>query len=126
MATFFQPLVFLNALFFFFYGLQCLISQTMVSEFRRFGLPDSQRVLTGVLQLLGSVGLVVGLYLPLLGALASGGLALMMLVAFGTRIKVGDGFLQSAPSLIFLVINAWLSFSFYSQLRVTDIITAAL
>jgi hypothetical protein len=43
-----------------------------------------------------------------------------------TRIKVGDGFLQSAPSLIFLVINAWLSFSFYSQLRVTDIITAAL
>jgi hypothetical protein len=126
MATFFQPLVFLNASFFFFYGLQCLISQTMVSEFRRFGLPDSQRVLTGVLQLLGSVGLVVGLYLPLLGALASGGLALMMLVAFGTRIKVGDGFLQSAPSLIFLVINAWLSFSFYSQLRVTDIITAAL
>jgi len=126
MATFFQPLVFLNALFFFFYGLQCLISQTMVSEFRRFGLPDSQRVLTGVLQLLGSVGLVVGLYLPLLGALASGGLALMMLVAFGTRIKVGDGFLQSAPSLIFLVINTWISFSFYSQLRVTDIITAAL
>jgi hypothetical protein len=98
----------------------------MVSEFRRFGLPDSQRVLTGVLQLLGSVGLVVGLYLPLLGALASGGLALMMLVAFGTRIKVGDGFLQSAPSLIFLVINTWISFSFYSQLRVTDIITAAL
>jgi hypothetical protein len=126
MATFFQPLVFLNASFFFFYGLQCLISQTMVSEFRRFGLPDSQRVLTGVLQLLGSVGLVVGLYLPLLGALASGGLALMMLVAFGTRIKVGDGFLQSAPSLIFLVINTWISFSFYSQLRVTDIITAAL
>jgi hypothetical protein len=126
MALFFQPLVILNAVFFLFYGLQCLASKNMVSEFRRFGLPDSQRILTGVLQLMGSAGLAAGLYLPLLGCLASGGLALMMLVAFGTRIKVGDGFIQSAPSLIFLVVNAWLSFSFYMQLGTAYGITAAL
>jgi uncharacterized membrane protein YphA (DoxX/SURF4 family) len=85
----------------------------MILEFQRFGLPDSQRVLTGVLQLLGSIGLVVGLFFPMIGSFASGGLALMMLVAFFVRLKVGDGVLESAPSLIFLVINAWLSFSFY-------------
>ncbi|HKL14741.1 MAG TPA: DoxX family protein [Balneolaceae bacterium] len=126
MAAFFQPLVILNAVFFMFYGLQCLVSKTMVTEFRRFGLPDSQRILTGILQLFGSIGLAVGLYFPLLGCLASGGLALMMLVAFGTRIKVGDGFIQSAPSLLFLLINAWLSYSFYMQVRPIDYITAGL
>jgi len=125
MASFFQPLVILNAVFFLFYGLQCLVLKKMISEFRRFGMPDSQRIITGVLQLLGSAGLVIGLYLPLLGCLASGGLALMMLVAFGTRMKVGDGFMQSAPSLIFLVVNSWLSYSFFTLSGTAAGITAA-
>jgi uncharacterized membrane protein YphA (DoxX/SURF4 family) len=82
MAALFQTLIILNALFFLFYGLQCLISKTMILEFQRFGLPDSQRILTGILQLMGSLGLVAGLFFPVIGSLASGGLALMMLTAF--------------------------------------------
>jgi len=98
----------------------------MILEFQRFGLPDSQRKLTGVLQLMGSLGLAVGLFFPFIGSLASGGLALMMLIAFFVRIKVGDGILESAPSLIFLVINAWLSFTFYILPKATFDITATL
>jgi len=86
----------------------------MVLEFKRFGLPDSQRLLTGTLQLLGSAGLLSGLFLPVIGAMASGGLAMMMLVAFFVRMKIRDGFLESAPSLLFLVLNGWISWNFYA------------
>lgn len=84
----------------------------MVREFNRYGLPDSQRILTGTLQILGSAGLLTGFIFPVIGALASAGLSFMMLVAFIVRIKIRDGFIQSAPSLIFMILNAWLSFTF--------------
>ena len=88
----------------------------MALEFVRFGLPDSQRILTGVLQLLGSAGLMVGFLLPVIGLLASGGLAIMMFVAFLVRMKIRDGFIESAPSLLFLLLNGWVSWSFYTLL----------
>lgn len=84
----------------------------MLDEFRRFGLPDSQRILTGVLQLLGSAGLFAGLIMPALGFLSSAGLALMMLIAFGVRIRIKDGIVQSAPSLAFMIINGYLALGF--------------
>lgn len=84
----------------------------MVEEFRRFGLPDSQRILTGVLQLMGAAGLIAGLIMPALGLLSSAGLALMMLIAFGVRIRIKDGLAQSAPSLAFMIINGYLALGF--------------
>jgi hypothetical protein len=101
-----------NALFFLFYGLQCITSPFMVEEFRRFGLPDSQRILTGVLQLMGAAGLIAGPIMPALGLLSSAGLALMMLIAFGVRIRIKDGLAQSAPSLAFMIINGYLASGF--------------
>lgn len=88
----------------------------MVDEFRRFGMPDSQRILTGVLQLLGAAGLFAGLIYPALGLLSSAGLSLMMLIAFGVRIRIKDGLVQSAPSLAFMFINGYLALGFVSQL----------
>jgi hypothetical protein len=105
-----------NALFFLFYGLQCFTSPFMFEEFRRFGLPDSQRILTGVLQLMGAAGLFAGLIFPLLGLLSSVGLSLMMLIAFGVRIRIKDGLAQSAPSLAFMFINGYLALGFMSLL----------
>jgi len=114
LSTLLQFVITLNALFFLLYGLQCFTSNKMVLEFERFGLPDSRRILTGVLQLLGSAGLLVGFLMPVIGFLASGGLAIMMLVAFAVRIKIRDGFLESAPSFVFLLLNGWVSMSFYA------------
>ena len=85
----------------------------MIEEFKRFGLSNSQRKLTGTLQLLGSAGLVTGFMFPMIGLLAAGGFTVMMLVAFIVRIKIKDSLAQSLPSLIFMLINGWLSFSFY-------------
>jgi len=109
----FQTLCILNAVFFLFYGFQSLISRRMIEEFKRFGLSNSQRKLTGTLQLLGSAGLVTGFMFPMIGLLAAGGFTVMMLVAFIVRIKIKDSLAQSLPSLIFMLINGWLSFSFY-------------
>lgn len=85
----------------------------MTEEFRRFGLDDLQRKLTGALQIAGAAGLVTGLLLPVIGLLASAGLSVMMLVAFIIRIVIRDGILQSIPSFFFMLVNMWLTTEFY-------------
>lgn len=108
-----EIVVILNSVFFVFYGIQCFTSKKLASDFKRFGLPDSQRILTGVLQLLASIGLLVGIFLPVVGLMAAGGLGLMMLVAFIIRVKVRDGFAETAPSILFMVLNLWLMVYFF-------------
>lgn len=103
----------LNAAFFGFYGLQCFISPVMKLEFERYGLTAFQRRGTGVLQLMGAAGVLSGFLYPVLGLLASAGLSLMMLFAFLVRIKIKDGFLKSAPSLIFLGLNLLIAIQYY-------------
>jgi hypothetical protein len=114
--NFVQIIIVINAIFFVVYGLQCFISKFMYSEFKRFGLSNSQRILTGILQLMGSAGLLYGLINPILGFMASLGLTLMMLVAFAVRIKIRDSLIQTAPSFLFLILNAWISWSIYSTI----------
>jgi len=86
----------------------------MIDEFKRFGMTDSQRKLTGLLQIAGSAGLLAGLFYPGIGLLSAAGLSAMMLVAFIVRIKIKDSLMQSLPSIIFMLINAWLTVGFYN------------
>ncbi|HMB40872.1 MAG TPA: DoxX family protein [Balneolaceae bacterium] len=122
MISIFEIIVVLNALFFIFYGFQSLNSQMMVEEFKRFGLSHSQRKLTGVLQLLGALGLLAGLIVPFSGILSAGGFTVMMFVAFTVRLKIKDSAIQSLPSVIFMMINAWLVYSFYHLLQMDLIV----
>jgi len=112
-----QFLVILNALFFLLYGFQALHSQMMIEEFKRFGLTDSQRRLTGVLQILGSAGLLSGFIYPFIGLLASAGFTAMMFLGFIVRIRIKDSFVQTAPAVFFMLINAWLIIAFYDLLK---------
>lgn len=86
----------------------------MIEEFKRFGMTKSQRKLTGILQILGSFGLLTGLLFPVIGLLSSAGLTAMMLVAFFVRLKIKDSISESVPSFVFFAINAWLTYTFYS------------
>jgi hypothetical protein len=106
----------LTSVSFLYYGINCLFSKKMMLEFERFGLTPLQRQLTGIFQLLGSVGLLVGLWQPLTGLVASSGLALLMLLGFLTRIKIRDGVVQSLPALLFMLLNAYLAFTYASNL----------
>ncbi len=103
------------AISFLGYGFSCLTSEHMVREFERFGLARFRR-LTGTLQLLGGAGLLVGLQFPVVGAIASGGLALQMLLGFGVRLKIRDRLLLCLPALIFLVLCALLCSLYLGQL----------
>ena len=111
-----QFLFLITALFFLFYGITAITTKKMADEFYRFGLNDRQRKLTGLLQIAGAIGLLAGFIYPILGILASAGFSVMMLVAFIIRIKIRDSFAQASPSLFFMVINIWLTFSFYKLL----------
>tara|TARA_R110002049_G_scaffold37352_2_gene117792 strand:- start:3184 stop:3534 length:351 start_codon:yes stop_codon:yes gene_type:complete len=99
------------------YGISCLYSSKMVEEFKRFGLSESQRKLTGVLQILGGVGLIVGFFThPFISMLAAVGLSLLMLLGFITRIKIKDSFYESSPSFVFMVLNGYLAYGYYLTL----------
>ena len=92
---------------FAWYGAQCLLSTTMIDEFNRYGLPRF-RLLTGTLQLAGSVGLLVGFAFRPLIVLSSAGLAAMMLGAFIVRLRIRDSLHLAIPSLVFFALNLFI------------------
>lgn len=101
-------LIFASAISFWIYGFTCLFSSKMKKEFERFGVPQF-RVLTGVLEIGGGTGQVIGwLFSPTLLKFATIGLALLMLLGFLLRIKIKDSFIQSSPAFIFMVINIYI------------------
>ena len=100
-------LIWADGIAFLVYGGLCLSSLSMVADFQRFGL-ERLRVLTGVLELLGGSGLLVGWKWPPALTLSSAGLCLLMLIAFGVRIKMRDGLGQSLPSLTLMLANAYI------------------
>ncbi|MEP0985240.1 DoxX family protein [Ekhidna sp.] len=111
--TFNTVLAVFTSIAFFYYGFTCLFSDYMVKEFYRFGLKDQQRILTSLLQLLGAIGIVVGIKLPFAGMMATIGLSLLMLMGFIVRIRIRDDIRQSTPSFAFMLINAYLFYFYY-------------
>ena len=93
---------------FAWYGTFSLRSPIMVAEFERYGMAHL-RVLTGTLQILGSVGLLVGyFYRPLL-VLSAGGFAAMMLMAVLVRIRIRDPISAMVPAFVLLCLNLFLA-----------------
>lgn len=97
--------VIISSLSFLFYGIHCLKSDYMKQEFKRYGL-ENFRVLTGVLQILGSLGLLAGLEYKLILQLSSLGLAILMFSGLVVRIKIKDRLIQTLPALILLLVNS--------------------
>lgn len=91
---------------FLFYGFGCLFSNSMVAEFERFGLSGFRR-LTGALEILGALGLIAGYAIAPLVPAASGGLALLMALGVGTRVRVRDPLLATLPAIFLLVVNVY-------------------
>ena len=106
MHTAFEISRVLSALLFLFYGGSCLVSAHMVTEFKRYRLPQF-RTTIGVLECLGALGLLVGQFSPPLLVAAAAGLALLMLLGIATRIRIGDSLLQMLPAGVLLVLNAF-------------------
>lgn len=92
---------------FLFYGFACLCLDGMKRDFERFGL-SRLRILTGTLEALGALGLIVGLLWPPLVPISAGGLALMMLAGIATRIRVLDSLAQTLPAMVLMTINLFI------------------
>ena len=89
---------------FLLYGYQCLRSPFMKLEFERFKVPQF-RVLTGILEVLGGLGVIIGIMFPIIGIFASLGLCLLMALGVVTRIKIKDTWIQCFPALFFCLLN---------------------
>ncbi|MDO8967158.1 DoxX family protein [Algoriphagus sp.] len=102
-------LVLVSSLSFLAYGIAYFTSSKMKSEFIRFGLRKFG-ALTAILEILGALGLLLGLKFDYFLVLSSGGLGLLMLLGIAARIRVKDGFLAILPALFFMVLNAYVFF----------------
>jgi uncharacterized membrane protein YphA (DoxX/SURF4 family) len=99
--------VLFSSLSFAGYSISYFISPNMKNEFERFNLKDFAIVVI-ILEILGAIGLLVGLFFKPLLLLASGGLALLMLLGVITRIRSKDSFLVSLPALFFMILNFYI------------------
>ena len=81
----------------------------MKSEFKRFGL-EKLGTLTAVLELLGALGLLVGLRIHPVLLVSAGGLTILMLLGVAVRIKMKDSFLISLPATFYMLLNAYIFF----------------
>ena len=107
MAFAFTVTVLVSAALFLVYGSLCLFSGSMKVEFERFGLARFRRM-TGALEVLGGVGLLVGTRVPEVLLVASGGLALLMLLGVIARVRVRDSLLETLPAAVLMVANVWI------------------
>ena len=96
-----------SAALFALYGTGCFVSQRMVAEFVRYRLAH-QRVLTGVLQIAGSLGLLAGYFSRPLLLFSAGGLATMMFLAVITRFRIRDPFYAAIPAFSLFVLNLYI------------------
>lgn len=104
-----------SSLSFLFFGMACLYDARMKDEFIRYRLGDKRRLI-GFLQLLGGLGLFCGWLLsPLLALISALGLSLLMTLGFGVRINIKDTWLQSLPSLIYAILNAYLAVVYFAM-----------
>jgi len=93
-----------SAISFVFYGITSFFSKRMLSEYARWGYKD-YRILLGCLQILGGIGLVVGLVNSVLLSVASFLLTFMMITAVFVRIKIKDNIIQMSPAIFYTVLN---------------------
>ena len=99
--------VFLSSISFFLYVVDYFRSPHMRSEFKRFGLEKLGLVIV-ILQLLGAIGLLVGLRYGTILTFASLGLALLMFAGVVVRIISKDSIQSSLQALFFMGLNAYI------------------
>lgn len=90
------------------YGMSYFVTPHMKGEFKRFGL-EKYGLVTAVLEILGAIGLVVGLTINPVLLISSGGLAVLMFMGLVVRIKIRDSMWASLPALLFMLLNSYIS-----------------
>lgn len=96
-----------SSLSFLFYGTSYFATTKMKTEFKRFGL-EKFGALIAVLEILGGLGLLIGLALSPILIIAAGGLTLLMFLGVLVRIKMRDSFWLTLPALFYMLLNLYI------------------
>lgn len=99
----------LSGVAFIVYGILCLSTEHMRSEFKRYKL-EPFRVLTGILEICGGVGSLFPVSYWRIYTFSCTGLFLLMLMGIFVRIKIKDPFIKILPALILMIINFYLAY----------------
>lgn len=103
-----------SSLSFLGYVIAYFSSPEMKLEFKRFSLEKIGFYII-LLELLGAIGLIVGLKINLILSISSLGLSLLMLSGVIVRIRLRDSILISLPAFFYMVLNGFIFFkSIYS------------
>jgi hypothetical protein len=89
---------------FLIYGFLCVFTSHMRDEFERFGM-SKYRLLTGILEILGALGTLIGLFWTPLFIFSTLGLGTLMFLGLVTRVRVRDPIVQTLPAFSLMVLN---------------------
>ena len=92
---------------FFIYAFSYFKTPYMKNEFKRFGLKKFALTII-LLEILGGIGLLVGLKYNFMLIISSLGLAVLMLAGIVIRILVKDNLRIIFPAFFFMVLNAYI------------------
>ena len=99
----------ISGISFVFFGLACFLSDFFINEFFRYGLSEF-RVLVGILELLGGVGCIIGVFNNKILLIASFGLSILMIMGVIVRIKINDTIYQTVPAIFYFLLNGFIFF----------------
>lgn len=87
-----------------------IISGKMADEFKRFGLPSFFNFLTGAFEIVGAIGMLIGIWIPTVALLAGLLLGGTMLAAALTLIVLArDPFKKAIPAFVLFVLSLGIS-----------------
>ncbi len=87
-----------------------IISGKMADEFKRFGLPSFFNFLTGAFEIVGAIGMLIGIWIPTVALLAGLLLGGTMLAAALTLIVLArNPFKKAIPALVLFVLSLGIS-----------------
>lgn len=99
--------VIVSSLSFFAYGYSYFAGPHMKEEFKRFNL-ERLGLWVVVLEIIGALGLLIGMvYKPFL-FISSLGLALLMFLGLMVRTRLKDSIWVSIPAFFYMVLNAFI------------------
>ena len=97
--------VLISSLSFFAYAYSYFKAPRMKNEFKRFGLQKIGLIII-ILEIIGALGLLIGLKFYFILMISSLGLALLMFSGLIVRIKLKDSIWISLPAFFYMVLNA--------------------
>ena len=112
----FNSCVLISSISFLFYGVSYFVSPHMKNEFKRFKL-EKLGLLTIVLEIVGALGLLIGLWNKPLLLVSSGGLALLMFLGVLVRLKLKDNLWITLPALFYMGLNGYIFYVTIYQIQ---------